>query len=439
MAAVEWTMPGMRMTEGERGAEELDVETETAVPVFMCWRSKGSAPAGTQVLHRIASRSAYGGAGVAGGGLKWLDSVTQASLELYFVNGGGPCYLLEIDKPTAVAPASVVGWNSGWRSQNPAFRQFVQEPAITLAAMPQLAGWVSDQFVGSANSVPDNTRVKSMAACMVTAWQNWLAACTERRDVFYVLDVPPDPAVATACIERLRDSPLPDDLGQHAALYGPHVRIVRREKPVPPSGAVLGLMVRLDATHGIWRAPANEPLNQVVTAAYRKGAAMHRETGLDQWLHAERASINPIRSFPARGTRVWGCRTLAPGPDSPFRYVQVRRTVTWLEANLRQICRFAVFEPNHELTWCQLRGLCTAWLRRVWQAGALAGGDEDAAFSVRVGLNESMTQENIDRGELIVRVGVAVLRPAEFVDIELLLSLKESQVGATARLQAVAS
>lgn len=97
--------------------------------------------------------------------------------------------------------------------------------------------------------------------------------------------------------------------------------------------------------------------------------------------------------------------------------------MSWIEANLRQICRFAVFEPNNEITWFQVQGLCRAWLRRLWLQGGLAGEDEASAFTIRVGLNDSMTEADIEAGRLRVLVKVSVLHAAEFIDVSLVLAL----------------
>jgi len=156
-----------------------------------------------------------------------------------------------------------------------------------------------------------------------------------------------------------------------------------------------------------------------------------RETSAVDWFSDDRASVNLIRSFAGRGTRVWGCRTLAGDGVALHRYVQVRRTLSWIEANLKEVCRFAVFEPNSLITWYQLQGLCRAWLRRLWLEGGLAGADEASAFSIRVGLGESMTADDITAGNLVVDVAVALLTPAEFINVTLVLQVGNQQVSQT--------
>ncbi|KWI28413.1 hypothetical protein WT71_16250 [Burkholderia stagnalis] len=312
----------------------------------------------------------------------------------------------------------------------------LSEPSVTLVAVPQLIGVV--EKIASGMAVADKAPV--IADLAIKAWQALLrAAHASREDLFFVWDAPQDPAVARTCIEQLQNEASLGELGQHAALYGPHLLTDYEShvddpyasdgyRLVPPSGAVLGLIARTDLAAGVWKAPANDALWHVLKPQYR-------ETQTSGWFDMSKPTINLIRSFPGRGTRVWGCRTLAGTTGSPFRYVQVRRMVTWIEANLREVCRFAVFEPNNEVTWFQLRGLCNAWLRRVWLEGGLAGADESAAYSVQVGLNESMTQVDIDAGRLLVKIGVAVLHAAEFININLVLKSGDASAGDAQRVE----
>ena len=133
-----------------------------------------------------------------------------ASLKLYFDNGGGPCYVLEIDEPTQADHL----WLDADSAQTP-FMPLLQEPAITLAAMPQLAAWLSNKMKQREHA---QEKVNTRASYYVAAWKNWLGACRERRDVFYVLDAPSDVWTASECIKLLRDEPISLDQGQHAAL-----------------------------------------------------------------------------------------------------------------------------------------------------------------------------------------------------------------------------
>ncbi|MFP3507271.1 phage tail sheath family protein [Burkholderia sp. SIMBA_062] len=414
------------------------MELATAVPVFVGWDHEQSTDVG--VFHKIGSWPDYEAyRGSLPTSAKFDDAILCTSIRLYFENGGGKCFILLVSPPpveselvTSMVESTeplldpVVRWMTAfkeWIEGSLTARKFapaLTELSLTLVAMPQLVG-----------ALPKLLEEANSAKLLVSAWRAVQVACQCRPDLFFVWDAPQAMKVADACIKELRINNAFGEMGQHAAVYGPHLLTSYTinesdtgpfRRTVPPCGAVLGLMARTDHVHGTWKAPANEALMCIV-------AAEHRETEAHGWFDVAKPSINLIRSFPGRGVRVWGCRTLTRDGRSPFRYVQVRRTVTWIEANLRQICRFAVFEPNSAITWLQLRGVCSAWLRRVWLSGGLAGAEEGEAFVVQVGLNDSMLADDIAEGRLIVKVGLAVLHAAEFVELNLVLMLNETQAG----------
>jgi len=173
-----------------------------------------------------------------------------------------------------------------------------------------------------------------------------------------------------------------------------------------------------DRERGVWKAPANVALAHVV-----QPAVSHLQA--DGLFNNDGASINLIRSFPGRGVRVWGCRTLTPLTSSPWRYIQIRRLLSYIEAKLIRVGRFSVFEPNNEITWLKLKSRARSWLRKLWRSGGLFGGVESEAFELFVGLNESMTADDIKAGRLIMKVKVCALYPAEFIEIHLRFDLLE--------------
>lgn len=411
-ASYTWQEPGVSLTQTIIPDDADDTQIR-AVPVFIGWTSQV-----TDVqLVRLTAREQHPVAP------DW-PPVLQDTVQHYFDNGGDQAYVLTGQKPETTGLASPEDITVWWRCFLGVINgRISEEPSLTLAAVPQLVS-LTETLAGRVPSAQKDTWI---AQTFIELWKALLLTFATRPDVFFVLDAPTDPAVARRCIEALRGEASLGEAGQRAALYGPHlVTDYRRQSNaqsekegpafciVPPCGAVLGTYVRTDATGGVWKAPANEPLLHVVKP-------QHRETLTGGWFDVEKVPINVIRSFAGRGTRIWGCRTLMDAAGSPFRYVQVRRAVTWFEANLKQICRFAVFEPNNDITWFQLRGLCRAWLRRIWLEGGLAGEDEASAYSVQIGLNASMTAADIAAGRLVIQVGVALLRPAEFIDVTLVL------------------
>ena len=173
---------------------------------------------------------------------------------------------------------------------------------------------------------------------------------------------------------------------------------------VPPSGHVLGVYARVDTERGVWKAPANEILRGVLDLPYQV------DERTQEVLNPR--GVNIIRAFTGRGIRLWGARTLSS--DAQWKYVSVRRHFIFLERSIEEGTRWVVFEPNGERLWEQVKDTIRQFLRTQWRDGALMGVKEEQAFFVKCD-RSTMTQNDIDNGRLICEIGVAPLRPAEFV------------------------
>ncbi len=180
---------------------------------------------------------------------------------------------------------------------------------------------------------------------------------------------------------------------------------------VPPSGAIVGVYAAVDRTRGVWKAPANVSLNQVVgpTKAYVQSALANLNVD-----PSTGKSINAIRSFTGKGTLVWGARTLA-GNDNEWRYVSVRRFVNMVEESTKKAAEQFVFEPNDANTWVRVQAMIENFLTLQWRAGALQGAKQEHAFRVAVGLGKTMTADDVLNGRMIVQIALAIVRPAEFI------------------------
>lgn len=230
-----------------------------------------------------------------------------------------------------------------------------------------------------------------------------IAHCENLTSRFAVLDAPLD------CTGV-------DDLNLHrsaydttyAALYAPWVQVydplLKRPTFIPPSGSVCGIYARTDIERGVHKAPANEIV---------KGC-----TGLSvSYNEAEQGKLNPngvnlIRAIPGQGIRVWGARTCSS--DGNWKYVNVRRLFIFLEESIRANTGWVVFEPNDEALWSRVKGTISLFLETQRRNGALMGSTADQAYYVNVGPT-TMTQDDILNGRLICEIGVAPVRPAEFV------------------------
>ncbi len=181
---------------------------------------------------------------------------------------------------------------------------------------------------------------------------------------------------------------------------------------LPPSAALAGVYTMVDNSRGVWKAPANVSLNSVTAPAVNLSHADQEDLNVT----TTGKSINAIRTFIGEGVLVWGARTL-DGNSLDWRYINVRRTMIMLEESCRLAAKAMVFEPNVANTWVTIKSMIGNFLTGIWKRGGLAGAVPDDAFSVHVGLDETMTPEDILEGILRVTVLVAVSRPAEFIEI----------------------
>lgn len=229
------------------------------------------------------------------------------------------------------------------------------------------------------------------------------AHCENLGSRFAVLDMPKD-------AKKLDDILAHRDIfdSTYAALYHPWLQVFdaldKKNIAIPPSGSIMGIYARNDNTRGVHKAPANEVVRACV--------------GLDcQFNKGEQDMLNPkgvnlIRAFPGMGIRVWGARTASS--DGSWKYVNVRRLFIYIEETIKANTSWAVFEPNDEVLWVRVKRTIDVFLTGMWRAGSLAGSAPSEAFFVDIGRN-TMSQDDIDNGRLVCVIGVAPVKPAEFV------------------------
>ena len=191
---------------------------------------------------------------------------------------------------------------------------------------------------------------------------------------------------------------------------------------LPPSAAIAGAMAKTDGQHGVWKAPANVALSQVIEPSINIDNGEQEDLNVD--IIAGK-SINAIRSFVGKGTLVWGARTL-DGNSNEWRYVPVRRLFNMVEESIKKASYFAVFEPNTPFTWLKVKTTIDGYLENLWKQGALFGASPDQAFFVNVGLGQTMTEDDINNGIMNIEIGLAAVRPAEFI----VLTFSHKSIGA---------
>lgn len=191
---------------------------------------------------------------------------------------------------------------------------------------------------------------------------------------------------------------------------------------VPPSGAVAGIYAYVDRTRGVWKAPANVSISGCIGPKNTFTASELDNLNIDP---NSGKSINAIRSFTGKGTLVFGARTLA-GNDNEWRYVSVRRFFNFVEESVKKATEQFVFEPNDANTWVRVQAMIENFLTTLWRQGALQGIKPEHAFYVAVGLGKTMTPLDILEGRLIIEIGMAAVRPAEFIILRFSHKLAES-------------
>ena len=198
----------------------------------------------------------------------------------------------------------------------------------------------------------------------------------------------------------------------HPTLYAFIKGLIRDHFVVlPAAAAVAGAYAANDSLRGVWKAPANVSLASVIEPVVKVDDNYNSKLNVDA---VSGKSINAIRAFTSKGTLIWGARTLA-GNDNEWRYVPVRRFFNMVEESVKKSTEWVVFEPNNQNTWSKVNHQIENYLLRKWRDGALLGTKPEQAFYVRCGLGKTMTAQDILDGRLIVEIGMAPLRPAEFI------------------------
>jgi phage tail sheath protein FI len=323
---------------------------------------------------------------------------------------------------------------------NPLSNTLTNFPAVSRPTAPTLHRlWVSlaggddkanemtvDDFVGVDGGTGARTGIQAfedideISICLApgmwsgTVQSGLIQHCEILKDRFAVLD----PRYGLS-IEGIREFREPLD-SKYAALYYPWIEVrdpsVQRNVTLAPSAHMAGIYARVDVERGVHKAPGNEVIRGITRIA-------QDVTKREQDMLNPRG-INALRAFPGRGNRVWGARTISS--DSSWKYINVRRLFIFVEESIDEGTQWVVFEPNDEPTWSRVRLTITNFLTTVWRNGALQGAKAEEAFFVRCDYS-TMSQDDIDNGRLICQIGIAPVKPAEFVIFRIQQKTIESQ------------
>lgn len=369
------------------------------------------------------------------------------ALQQYFNNGGGPCYIVSAGSYPEDGNIDPDDLEDGLN-----LLEEVDEP--TLIVFPEGTNVAeAGQYYGLINSA--------------------LAQCNKLGDRFVIMDVYPEEGDLRDDIETLRNS-ISNDLAQikYGAAYFPFIdtylslnvnpalaithvvnkegaddpltgayttlAVLKTQNPqlynqlfaeirkntvqLPPSPFVAGVYARVDNERGVWKAPANVSLNGVKKLLTGITNDDNNFMNVDP---GSGKSVNAIRFFTGKGVLVWGARTLA-GNDNEWKYVNVRRFFNFAEESIKKGTERFVFEPNDANTWVKVKAMIENFLTNQWRGGALAGAKPEDAFFVKVGLGQTMTAQDILDGKLIIEIGMAVVRPAEFIILRFSHKMQQS-------------
>ena len=321
-----------------------------------------------------------------------LDAKTDLSSQLELLKAGA--YSLEKAAPV---PVPVSGRKfAGSEAARTGINGLAIADDVTIVLVPDLV---------TAATKPDG----SLDLGLWKAVQTTLIAHAEQHaNRVAILDTPP--GLTPQQVKEWRS-----DVAQYdsafATLYYPWIKVENptgqngsSEVLIPPSGHVAGVWARTDETRGVWKAPANDTIRGVLDV--ERSITQNEQSILNP------IGINAIRPFGTRGIRIWGARTLAS--DTDWRYINVRRLFNMIETTILEGTQWAVFEPNDVSLWEGVKRTLNAYLRGLWQAGALFGTSADQAYFVRCD-ETTNPPESIDAGKLVVEVGIAPVKPAEFV------------------------
>ncbi len=389
----------------------------------------------------VNSKTVYSIGGTIAYPTATMRSLLYYSMQLYFANGGGPCYVASTGVFTATPNKNHFVTAAGNALDK---LKLEDEPTLLVPVDATLLGAtgyydVVEQCLAQCNDLKDrftivdtvesntssNTDVEDLRDEIGNNYLSYGAAYYPYLNTTLTL---PDEAVVftgastvTLAAAKLATSGAPADImaqlkDQISKLVGDYLLTL------PPSGAIAGIYAAVDRSRGVWKAPANVSINSVVEPEVRVTDAEQGDMNVDA---TSGKSINAIRHFTGKGNLVWGARTLA-GNDNEWRYVPVRRLYITVEESIAKATAFSVFEPNDANTWSKLKAMIENYLTNLWRQGALAGSKPEQAFFVNVGLGVTMVPDDILNGNLIIEVGMAAVRPAEFIILRFSHKMQEA-------------
>ncbi len=399
------------------------VAVATAVPAFIGYTKSNYGTAADPVVKKIESMKDYedsfgSGKAVSFTVVSGVVTFTAPAhrmyygLQHYFINGGGPCYIVSVGQDSATVSKTDLqaGLDALDTYDEPTLLVFPDELGIAdradvyKSALDKCAQ-LQDRFLISDLS---SAEISDFKTNIGTADLDYGAAYIPalKTSLTYVIDEVNSTVDGTSMASLLSGTN-----ANTAAYHEAKTKINAIPVVLGASSALAGVYASVDSSRGVWKAPANVSLNAVIEPVEAFTESQLGDLNIDA---STGKSINAIRKFTGKGTLVWGARTL-DGNSNDWRYISVRRLFIMVEESLRKATQRYVFEPNNAGTWTEVKAMTSNFLTNLWRQGALMGATPEEAFFVNVGLGSTMTQQNVLDGELIIEVGMAAVRPAEFI------------------------
>ncbi len=364
-------------------------------------------------------------------------------VQMFYNNGGGPCYIMSVGGygDAVTAPAN----NSAGITKGILELEKVDEPtllvfpeAVSLADVTEYGSVISASLAHCAK-LQDRFTIADVFGNDMGAFRTAIGSDNLKYGAAYYPNLNTvlnygfsESAVdvdthtengGAATVDNVQGQMLSALSASHPSLYRAILAEIKKlYVDLSPCGSIAGIYARVDRERGVWKAPANVGVRSVIGPVVKVN---HEEQELLNVDASTGKSINAIRVFTGKGTLVWGARTLA-GNDNEWRYVSVRRLYIYIEESVKKATEFVVFEPNDANTWLRVKTMIENFLTTLWRDGALAGAKTEDAFFVKVGLGVTMTALDILEGRLNVEIGLAAVRPAEFIILKFSHKLQES-------------
>lgn len=414
-------------------------QVETAIPAFIGYTELASQTEPVRITSLLEYEAIFGKANpettisatITAGNVVVANPTPKKNnmyyaLQMFFANGGGPCYVVSAGAYKAPVAAELVAAMGKLEKEDEPTLLVV--PEATCLAASEAYGAVYSEALMQAEKLKDRFVIIDTTSADDLRDELPLSSNLKYGAAYYpnlntILNYQYNDADVAVTVDSVAGT-LADLKTSDSGSYNAVAREIASSLRVqlPPSSAVAGAYAKVDSTSGVWKAPANLGLSYVVGPAVK--ITKDEQDGLNVDTTAGK-SINAIRSFTGKGTLIWGARTL-DGNSNEWRYVPVRRFFNMVEESVKNATEGFVFESNDANTWVRIKAMIENFLNQQWTAGALAGAKPEDAYYVSVGLNETMTANDILEGRMIIEIGMAAVRPAEFIVLRFSHKLQES-------------